>query len=100
MKITETKWYRYVKENEHKYLVWFIFFFVSAILVFLTIEILSAISSGRSSMPPVEEVKIYFPKNESDTLLDVVNGKLIEIQEAIEEMRKDSISVSVQKLIK
>ena len=100
MAIKNSKWYRYVVENGHRFVLWFVFLFVTAILVFLTVKIIEVIPNKKAASPSVEEVKIYFPKNEPDTLYKAVTGKLIEIQETIDSMRKDSISVSVQKVAK
>ena len=100
MDIKKTKWYRYLADNGHKYVLWFIFLFVTTILVFLSIRIIDAIPNDNPQKPSVEEVKIYFPKNEPDTLYEVVTTKLLEFQETINSMRKDSISVSVQKVTK
>lgn len=100
MEIKKTEWYRYLADNVHKYVMWFIFIFVTAILVFLSIRIIDEIPNNNQKVPSVEEVKIYFPKNEPDTLYEVVTRKLLEIQQTIDSMRKDSISVSVQKVAK
>lgn len=100
MVIKDTKWYKYIMENAHKFYVWLVFLFVTAVLVFLTIKIILGLENEKPIKPTVEEVKVYFPKNGPDTLLNTIQEKLGEIQETIEVMRKDSISVSVQKVIK
>lgn len=100
MAIKDTKWYRYINENGHKFYVWFIFLFVTTVLVFLTIRIISGLEPEKADKLTIEEVKVYFPKNEPDTLLRTIHKKLGEIQETIEVMRKDSFPVSVQKVIK
>lgn len=94
------KWIRYISDNLHKFLVWFIFLFVTAILVYLSAMIISRIPIERKQGAYVEEVKIYFPESEPDTLLTVIQEQLEAIQETIEMMRNDSISVSVKKLSK
>ena len=102
MNFKQTDCYRYWLENRHKFLVWFIFFFVTSVIVFLAIKILAGVHNETVNSPKstVEEVKVFFPATEPDTLLNVIENKLVEIQETIDSMRKDSITVSIQKISK
>lgn len=102
MKFSETKWFLYTKENYHKFIIWFVFLFVTAFLVFFTIKIIDGIGKESNSATKVkpDEVKIYFQKSTPDSLLNVLKGEIDGIQRTLESMQQDSITVSVQKVTK
>ena len=102
MKLSETKWFIYAKENYNKFIVWFVFLFVTALLIFLTIKIIGGIGKESNSVTNLkpDEVKIYFQKSTPDSLLNVLKGEIDGIQRALESMQQDSITVSVQKVTK
>ena len=102
MKLSEMKWFKYVKENHYKFVVWFVFFFVTALLVFLAFNIIVRIeneSQGASNMKP-DEIKVYFQKSAPDSLLNVLKEEVDSVHKALESMQHDSITVSVQKVTK
>ena len=96
------KWLVYVKENHHKYIVWFVFLFVTALLVFLTIKIIDGMGKEPNSATNVkpDEVKIYFQKSTPESLLNVLKEEVDDVQRTLESMRQDSITMSVQKATK
>lgn len=102
MKFSEMKWVVYVKENYHKLIVWFVFLFVTALLIFLTIKIIDGIGKEPNSSTNIkpDEVKIYFQKSTPDSLLNVLKEEVDDVQRALDSMRQDSITVSVQKVMK
>lgn len=102
MKFSETKWFLYTKENYHKFIVWFVFFFLTTLLIILTIKIIDGIGKESNGAPNVkpDEVKIYFQKSTPDSLLNVLKGEIDGIQRTLESMQQDSITVSVQKVTK
>ena len=100
MKWEEKQWFQYLKTNAHKLAVWFVFLFVTAILVALTIDIISRLPQGDKPEPSTKELKIYFQKSVPDSLLNVLKDEVDSIQETLESMQQDSITVSVQKVSK
>ena len=102
MNLSDKKWIKYVKENYYKFIVWFVFIFVTTLLGFLTFKIIERIvedPNSASTMKP-EEVKIYFQKTTPDSLLIVLKEEVDNVQKALESIQQDSITVSVQKVTK
>lgn len=100
MDIKDTKWYKYIKENAHKFIVWFVFLLITALLVILAARIIESIGVDNTQQHPVDEVKIYFQKSVPDSLLNTLSNEVEKIQQTLDSMRQDSIAVSVQKVTK
>ena len=98
MSIKEKKWYQYLEVNGHKFALWFVFFFVTALSIWLTMRIISDIKEKEKAPQRSEEVKIYFQKSVPDSLLNILKNDIDGIQATLESMQQDSIAVSVQKV--
>ena len=102
MELSNNKWIKYVKENYYRFIVWSVFIFVTALLVFLSFKIIERLEgrSSSSSDKKLEEVKVYFQKSTPDSLLIVLKEEVDNVQRALESLQQDSITVSVQKVSK
>lgn len=100
MELEDKKWYQYFKSNAHKIAVWLVFLFVTAILVALSIGIISRLPKGDNTEQKTEEVRIYFQKSVPDSLMNVLKEEVDSVQRTLQLMQHDSIAVSVHKVSK
>ena len=102
MKLSEKEWFKYLMENKHKFVVWFVFLFVTLVLLFLTTRIIDGVSTDSKihQRESVDEVKIYLQKSTPDSLLNVLKEEVDMIQNTLESMQQDSIAISVRKVSK